>query len=299
MLLKNKFLSNSLSYEQVFDLNTALEFFKSEFFNLDSKVLSIIKSEITRITGTFVNDLSIKNIFCPPKSELNFDGFEDVVKNGKIVVLNMNIAQYKNLSKIIAAYLKLDFQSEVMQELSRSSSQRTTCFISDEYQEYVTSSDADFFSQSREAKCINIVSTQSYTSLLNTLKDQNSTKVIVQNLINKLWFRTDDVFTIEEAQKQIGKEDKTKVSSSISENAKETKFNYITNTFNSNDSSISESINTYTQTDFVYDFKTFTQELGVFNCIAFLSDGKKILKPCRLKTTPIFLSDNIQNKKFI
>lgn len=299
LLLKNKFLNNSLSYEQIFDLNTALEFFKSEFFNLDSKVLSIIKSEITRITSSFVNDLSIKNIFCPSKSELNFNGFHDVVRNGKIVVLNMNIAQYKNLSKIIAAYLKLDFQSEVMQELSCSTSQRTTCFISDEYQEYVTSSDADFFSQSREAKCINIVSTQSYTSILNTLKDQNSTKVIIQNLINKLWFRTDDVFTIEEAQKQIGKEDKTKTSSSISENAKETKFNYITNTFNSNDSSISESINTYTQTDFVYDFKTFTQELEVFNCVAFLSDGKKILKPCKLKTYPIFLSDNTTNKKFI
>ena len=112
----------------------------------------------------------------------------------------MNIGKYKNLSKIIAAYLKLDFQTDVISQLS-SVIERPMCFISDEYQEYVTSSDADFFSQSREAKCINIVATQSYTSLLSTLNNQYSVKVIIQNLVNKLWFRTDDIFTIEDAQK--------------------------------------------------------------------------------------------------
>ncbi len=46
---------------------------------------------------------------------------------------------------------------------------------------------------------------KSYTSLLNTLHDQSAVNVIIQNLINKLWFRSDDIFTIENAQKQIGK----------------------------------------------------------------------------------------------
>ena len=57
----------------------------------------------------------------------------------------------------------------------------------------VTKTDGDFFSLSREAKCINIVSTQSYSSLKNTLKDDASVKVIIQNLVNKIWFRTDDI----------------------------------------------------------------------------------------------------------
>ena len=51
-------------------------------------------------------------------SEINFKGFKDTLDSGKIVVLNMNIAEYKNLSKIIAAYLKLDFQAEVLSRLS-------------------------------------------------------------------------------------------------------------------------------------------------------------------------------------
>ena len=201
----------------------------------------------------------------------------------------MNIAEYKNLSKVIAAYLKLDFQAEVMYRLTKNNSyNRPVSFISDEYHEYVTVSDAEFFAQSREAKCINIVSTQSYTSLLNTLNNKSATRVIIQNLVNKLWFRTDDTFTIDDAQKQIGKEEKEKISRTISENAKETKFNYLFNIFNSKNSNISESLNSYSQKDFVFDTNFFTQELETFSCIAFLSDGNKILKPQKINLIPYF-----------
>ena len=199
----------------------------------------------------------------------------------------MNIAEYKNLSKLISAYLKLDFQSEVMYNLSKNTA-KPCAFICDEYAEYVTKNDADFFSLSREAKCINIISTQSYSSLKNTLKDDNSVKVIIQNLINKLWFRTDDIYTIEEAQKQLGKEEKKKVSSTISENARETYFSYITNSLNSRNSNITESYNTYTQNDFIFDTNFFTQNLEIFSCLSFLSDGEKILTPQKLKMYPFF-----------
>ena len=170
--------------------------------------------------------------------------------------------------------------------------QRTTAFICDEYAEYVTKTDSEFFSLSREAKCINIVSTQSYSSLENTLKDKTNVKVICQNLINKIWFRTDDIFTIEEAQKQLGKEDKVKTSKNISENSKETRYNYMTNSMSSLDSTISESFNVYTQNDYIYDTNFFTQKLQTFKALAFLSDGNKILKPKKLDMFPYFLNKN-------
>ncbi len=208
----------------------------------------------------------------------------------------MNIAEYKNLSKIISAYLKLDFQTEVMSQLSIGNPKRITAFISDEFHEYVSSTDSDFFAQSREAKCINIVATQSYTSLQNSLKDPSCVKVIVQNLINKIWFRTDDIFTIEDAQKQIGKIEKTKTSNTVSENSKTTNFNHFTNSLNSTDSNISESINTYTQLDFMYDTNFFTQELETFSCLSFLSTGNKIQKIRKLNLTPYFLLSNTHTK---
>ena len=286
-ILKNLFLSNKLEIKDIYELNTALDFFQKEFENLDQRTLAILKSEITRITSTFVSDYSVMKTFCPQKENLTFLGFEDMINKGNIVVLNMNIAEYKNLSKIIAAYLKLDFQTEIMKNLANGNKKRTA-FICDEYAEYVTKTDSNFFSLSREAQCINIVSTQSYSSLKNTLKDETAVKVICQNLINKIWFRTDDILTIEEAQKQLGKEEKEKISKNISENAKETKYNYFTNSLINKDSSVSESLNIYTQNDYVFDTNFFTQNLETFTALGFLSDGNKILKPQKMGMYPYF-----------
>ena len=288
-LLRDKFTNNKLSIKQIYNLLSAINFFEKEFLSLDLRTLNILRSEITRITNCFVSDFDVEHTFCPPKNKINFHGFKDVINAGKIVVLNMNINEFRNLSKIISAYLKIDFQTEVMRRLTkRNVSNRVVAFISDEYSEYVTATDANFFSQSREAKCINIISTQSYNSILNTLNNKYSTEVIVQNLVNKIWFRTDDIYTIENAQKQIGKTDKERLSKTISENAKQTNYNFITRSFNSKDSSISESINTYVQNDYIYDTKFFTQELETFNALCFLTDGIKIIPPCKIELFPYF-----------
>lgn len=294
LIVKNLFRKNQFSDKNVYDLLSSIDFFENEFFSLDSRTLSILKSEISRITNIFVSDYNVSNTFCPSKNSINFYGFKNVLDKGKIVVLNMNISEYRNLSKIIAAYLKLDFQTEVMARLGNNEKIRKSAFISDEFHEYITTTDADFFAQSREAKCINIVATQSYSSLKNTLKDEGTTKVILQNLINKFWFRTDDTFTIEEVQKQLGKEEKEKISTTISENAKETKLNFITNKFVSRDSNLSESYNRYTQNDYIYDTNYFSQSLETFKSLAFISDGLKILKPQELQMIPYY-----ENKNFM
>ncbi len=286
-IIRELFISSKLDQKNIYELNSSLDFFYKEFYNLDSRTKSILISEITRITNTFISDYDVFSCFCPPKESLSFLGFEEVLNKGKIVVLNINIAEYSLLSKILATYLKMDFQSEILSGLSKSNI-RKSAFICDEYDKYCTKTDADFFSVSREAKCINIVSTQSYSSLKNALKDDASVKVIIQNLINKIWFRTDDNFTIEESQKQLGKEDKEKISRSFSESAKETRFSYITNTLNSENSNISETYSTFTQNDYIYDSNFFTQRLETFSALTFLSDGNTILKPQKLKMLPYF-----------
>lgn len=293
-ILRNNFISGKLSKEDCFNLLTSIEFFEKEFLKLDTRTMAILKSEITRITGCFVSDYQVQKVFCPSKKNINFKGFKSLISSGKILVLNMNLSEYKNLSKIIASYLKLDFQTEVMARLAKANLNiRPVVFISDEFHEYVTTTDADFFAQSREAKCINIVATQSYTSLLNTLNNPNATKAIIQNLVNKFWFRTDDIYTIEDAQKQLGKEEKTKYSKTISENAKTTNFNIFTKKFNSLDSNLSESINSYSQLDYIFDTNFFTQKLECFSCIAFISSGTNIVFSQKLNMIPYFKNDKL------
>ncbi len=287
--IKNEFLSNIFSKNESYDLLKAINYLKTNYFSLDSRTFNILKSEISRITNCFISNYEILHTFCPKKEEENFFGFDQVINEGKIVVLNMNIGEYRNLSKIIAAYLKLDFQTDVISSLAKYKNPiRPMCFISDEYQEYVTTSDSEFFAQSREAKCINIVSTQSYTSLLNTINNQNAVKVIIQNLVNKIWFRNDDIFTIEDVQKQIGKEEKTKTSTTFSENNKESNYNFLIKDFNSYGSNLSQSVNTYSQFDYVFDSNFFTKELKIFEALVFLSDGNQILEPQKLKMIPYF-----------
>ncbi len=286
-IARNLFITNKLSQAQIYELNSCLNFIQNDFENLDSRTKSILISEISRITHTFISDYDVQKIFCSPQKKLSFNGFSDILKYGKIVVLNLNISEYTSLSKIISAYLKLDFQSEIMSNLSKNQVYKSA-FICDEYDKYATKLDGDFFSLSREAKCINIISTQSYSSLKNTLKDDSAVKVITQNLINKIWFRTDDIYTIEEAQKQIGKIEKEKISRSISENAKETHFSFITKTLNSENSNISESYNISSQNEYIYDTNFFTQNLETFTALAFLSDGNKIYSPQKIKMFPYF-----------
>lgn len=286
-ILKDLFVSSKLNYGQIYELNASLDFFQKEFKMLDSRTKNILISEITRITNTFISDYDVFSCFCSTEENLSFIGFNEVIQKGKIVVLNINFAEYSMLSKILAAYLKLDFQSEVLSSLS-SGYLKKSAFICDEYDKYCTKNDADFFSVSREARCINIVSTQSYSSLRSTLKDESTVKVILQNLINKIWFRTDDVYTIEEAQKLLGKEDKEKFSKSYSESAKETKFNYVLNTFNSQNSNITESYSTFTQNDYIFDTNFFTQKLETFSALSFLSNGSTIFPPQKISLIPYF-----------
>lgn len=286
-IVKQNFLQCKYEENELYELNMALDFFDKEFFCLDDRTKGILTAEITRITNVFISDYDVCKTFCPKKEKLNLLGFDDILENGKIVVLNLNLSTYSSLSRIIATYLKLDFQTEVLNNLAKNSIS-PSIFICDEYDKYASKTDSEFFSVSREAKCINIVSTQSYTSLKNALKDEACVKVIIQNLINKIWFRTDDMFTIEEAQKQLGKEDKVKTSQSISENSTNTRFSYITNAFNSNNSNLSETCNTYTQNEFIYDTRFFTQNLETFTAISFLSDGHKIYPPSKINLLPYF-----------
>lgn len=81
-------------------------------------------------------------------------------------------------------------------------------------------------------------------------------------------------------------------SKTISENAQKTIYNYLTHSMNSKNSNISESYNCYSRFDYIYDTNFFTQHLETFSCLAFLSDGTKILPPKKITLFPYFKSKN-------
>lgn len=82
-ILREKFMQDAFSPSEVYDLYSALHFFEKEFFSLDLRTISILKSEVTRITNCFLSDYAVYHTFCPPLSELNFLGFEEVLSSRK------------------------------------------------------------------------------------------------------------------------------------------------------------------------------------------------------------------------
>lgn len=213
-----------------FRFNLQLATLKMNFFKLDERTIGIIKSEMTRITGIFVSDYELYQKFCKKSNKLDFSKY--------VYVLSIPVGKNRNLVKIIATYLKLDFQKQILSNIYFS---KPIFFVCDEYSEIANNDDAHFFSLSREYQCINIISIQSYTSLINTFNREYPAKVIIQNLVNKIWFRNDDTYTIGEAIKLIGKESKKYQTTNLGENAKGTYYNPLSRKFKNYASTISKS----------------------------------------------------------
>ena len=64
-IIKNLFISAKLKNNQIYELNTSLDFFQKEFLSLDSRTKGILISEVTRITNTFISDYDVLQTFCP------------------------------------------------------------------------------------------------------------------------------------------------------------------------------------------------------------------------------------------
>lgn len=263
--IKEKILNNDFSDEEIFKIGSSIKNIKKEYLNLDSRTLNIIKAEITRISSIFVSNYNLYQKFCFDSEKLDFFN--------KIVVLSINVGENNVLSKIISTYMKLEFQKEVLSNKNRN---KSIFFICDEFQEVCNEEDARFFSISREYKCVNVVSMQSYSSLINTLNNECSAKVIIQNFVNKIWFRNDDNYTINEIIKQIGKELKRYEVKNISENGNNTKYNIFNNSFVDYKSGITKGYTYNNSLEFKLNEEYFTTKLKTFEAVCMLSTGDSV-----------------------
>jgi hypothetical protein len=264
--LKELILNDMFSDKELFEINNAILNIKNDFLCLDTRTFGIIRAEITRMTSVFLSDIKIFNKFCTKGERIDFD-------SNKIYVLSLDISNNDKLSKIIATYVKLQFQRQVLSNNSRDS---PIFFICDEYQEVCNDQDANFFSLSREFKCINVVSMQSYSSLVNVLGNQYVSDVILQNFVNKIWFRNDDDYTVKKIISQLGKEKIVNISKSYNEQGKNVRYNIFLNKFVSYKSDFSES---YTENENIqnkYNEEFFTRKLKTFEAMCLISDGNKI-----------------------
>ncbi len=276
-ILKNNTINYIKDERAAHEINNVIMFFSKEYFNLDKRVISIIKSEITRLTIPFVTEYEVCSKFGTKHEEEVNISFKQ--SKQQIYLLSINMSKNFLLSKMLATFIKLEFQSIVLEYIQNP----TECFlICDEYQEFANVHDAHFLSLSREAKCMNIYSMQSYSSLINILKNEQASKVIIQNLVNKIWFRNDDNYTIQEILKQIGQEKKMFKTSTVSEGANETKKSIFSG-FRNSKSNLSESISYAENNDYIFSANVISRELETFEALVLFGENGKMNEVKRVK----------------
>ncbi len=241
---------NDLNAHDIDNLKIHTGYFRgSDYAGLDERTKAIIKSESLRVCSDFVNPV-YKNTFCVPKEKLNFPGFQEIVNKGKIVILRMHESKYGLTGRAVGIMLKLDYFRTVLNRVYNAVTDRSinmkrpVLFICDEYQNYVTSgeieSDSEFFARCRQSKAVNIMLTQSYSSLKLKLGSEEKLNSLIGNIRSTIWLSLSDDYSREKASKICDKEFKVKITENITEQDEGARFNVNIGGLLSDDNTISQ-----------------------------------------------------------
>ncbi|MGE0631484.1 MAG: type IV secretory system conjugative DNA transfer family protein [Pseudobdellovibrionaceae bacterium] len=287
--LKRKLSEQKFTEEEAFNIRCAIEYFESEYSQLEDRVRTGIVATSTAFVNQF-QEFAANRIFCPKKENLTIQSMEDFVREGKILLFDI---QQPGLARSMGTFVKLHYEQAVLNllgELKEQEKPFTSALIIDEYQDVVTCGgggtigDDTFMAKARESKPAVIVATQSLSSLMNTVGKERPALELVQNFRTRIACHSSDLETIRNFQALAGKEVVDYSSHSYSETAQGAKRNFIAGGFDSKTSSLNESISRQTRAEDVLTGKEFSR-LKTFESFAQVYDGvetrflKLYLKP--------------------
>lgn len=178
-----------------------LNFFANEWLQYEAGTRTSIQGNITNMIDAFL---------MPPYGEL-FSGqstlrVSEMVNQGRILYVNMPVADKEAMSRMVCSFLKLEYFREVLKGRNKA---RPSFFLCDEFQVFFTTgqgkSDADFFERSRQSNHANLIAVQN----LPSLRKVTSREDLVENLLGhcavKIFLRNTDQRTNKWASELFGK----------------------------------------------------------------------------------------------
>ena len=275
--------------EEAFNIGCAIEYFENEYSQLEDRVRTGIVATSTAFVNQF-QEFAANRIFCPSKEHLSIRSMEDFVREGKILLFDV---QQPGLARSMGTFIKLHYEQAVLNllpELKEKKMPFTSALIIDEYQDVVTCGgggsigDDTFMAKARESKPAVIVATQSISSLMNTVGRERPALELVQNFRTRVACHSSDLETIRIFQALAGKEDVESQTHSYSETAQAAKLNLLAGGFDSKNSSLNEAVSRGTRREDILTGKEFSR-LRTFEAFAQVFDGietkflKLYLKP--------------------
>jgi Type IV secretion-system coupling protein DNA-binding domain len=287
--LKERLKIGSFNEEERFNIERSIEYIESEFSQLEDRVRTGIVATSTAFINQF-QEFAASRVFCPKKENLTIQSMEEFVRDGKILLFDVN---QPGLARSMGTFIKLHYEQAILNQLSELKEKKkscTTALIIDEYQDVVTCGgggtigDDSFMAKARESKPAVIVATQSVSSLMDSVGSQRPALVLLQNFRTRIACHSSDLETIKLFQELIGKEDRESETHSLSETAQSAKFNLLAGGFDSQNSSLNEAVSRGVRHEDIVTGREFSR-LRTFEAFAQVFDGietrflKLYLKP--------------------
>ncbi|MCZ8017223.1 MAG: type IV secretion system DNA-binding domain-containing protein [Limnobacter sp.] len=131
----------------------------------------------------------------------------DVIDRGLIVYVDMPIADFKEMSKVICTFIKLEYFLEVLKSRNRDKL-RPSFFLCDEFQSFFTVGDgvgdSDAFERTRQSNHANIIAFQTLNALLKQTPSREQVVNLLGNCATKIFLRNTESETNQFASELFG-----------------------------------------------------------------------------------------------
>ncbi|CAB4243577.1 Type IV secretory pathway, VirD4 component [Methylacidimicrobium sp. AP8] len=190
-------------------------YFRGEYLNIaNERTSGSIGMTVSTLTSLMTQ---------PPFSSMVRPGgrltFRDVIDQGKIVVLDMNFARWRNAAKVASLLLKLDFFRAVLarktlmkEDKTPINQERPVIYLCDEFATVATTGDwtgeRGFFDKAREYRCACIIAFQSLAVLEGRLP-KPEIEAILTNTATMIFLRNPHTATNEFASRLFGEVDRS------------------------------------------------------------------------------------------
>ncbi len=291
--LNNPERTTAWDAEERANIEMAIGYFRDEFAQMDQKIRTSILATATSFLNEFL-EYRVSRVLSPARGEISLPSMAGAVQSGKLICLHI---ENDALARSIGTLLKLLFQEAVLARVTDANHDqaRHALLVMDEYQDVATSGggaglgDDRFLAKARESKAITIAATQSVSSLENAIRSEPATREILQNFRTRIFGNSTDPKTIRLFQEPHGQVERERSSHSFSESAQDARRDALFGGYDSQRSSISESVSTHTAMEYPITAREFSR-LRTFEAFAQVFDGletrfeKLFLKPHFLKT---------------
>ena len=208
---------SELDTKQTRLLLSYMKYHEVVFSAFDDKVKQGVLATVAQVLSPFQHP-DLVDAFCTDhEGAANMES----VLSGDIYLVDLPLATWGLGGKAVYTFIKLRFFNVLQARSSRDDldRERPVFFVCDEYQDIISAnkaglSDLNFWDKSRSARCIGIISAQSISSFRSAIGDRTLADTVLQNFRQKVFFRTEDLETVNYMNQLSGRVEVQRVSQS-------------------------------------------------------------------------------------